>query len=242
MRPRSPCRHGWWTPLRPATLVLAFVVSVAWPLSGFPLVAAVLATVAVGLKLARDRRCPGRPPRAWRHARGPAGRTGDGVGRHRRSRSPAPIRSSRPRRASQALTPRASTWASAGPRATHPAGPRRPRAPRASSATTTTPWTRRRFEAAWAVLAPAVRTAFGGFGRLACGLRGHDLEPSPGHRREDRRRNGDRPPRPDRPPAATARAEHAPVRLTRSFGIGRGTGGLAEGASQRMGLPTYTKR
>ena len=48
-----------WTAPRPATLVLAFVVSVAWPLSGYPVPAAIVATIAVGLSLGRDSRCPG---------------------------------------------------------------------------------------------------------------------------------------------------------------------------------------
>ena len=47
------------TPLWPAprafTLVLALVVSAAWPLSGLPLAAGPVAIVAVGLSLARDR-------------------------------------------------------------------------------------------------------------------------------------------------------------------------------------------
>jgi hypothetical protein len=48
----------FWSAPRHATLVLAFVVSLAWPQSGYRLPAAVVATVAVGLSLARDRRCP----------------------------------------------------------------------------------------------------------------------------------------------------------------------------------------
>lgn len=48
-----------WTARRPATLLLAAVVTVAWPLSGFPLPAALAAIVAVALALARDHRTPG---------------------------------------------------------------------------------------------------------------------------------------------------------------------------------------
>ena len=48
-----------WTAPRPATLALAFIVSAAWPLSGYPLPAAILATIAAGLSLGRDRRCRG---------------------------------------------------------------------------------------------------------------------------------------------------------------------------------------
>ena len=48
-----------WAALRPSTLILAVVGSLAWPLSGFPLLAALLVTIAVGLSLGRDHRRPG---------------------------------------------------------------------------------------------------------------------------------------------------------------------------------------
>ncbi|HET6547596.1 MAG TPA: hypothetical protein VFG79_03995, partial [Solirubrobacter sp.] len=47
-----------WAALRPLTVALAVVVSVAWPLSGIPLPAAALAVLAVGLAAARDRARP----------------------------------------------------------------------------------------------------------------------------------------------------------------------------------------
>ena len=50
--------NRWVTP-RPATLLLAAIVSAAWPLSGYPLPAALGAVVAVGLALAHDIRRPG---------------------------------------------------------------------------------------------------------------------------------------------------------------------------------------
>ena len=48
-----------WAALRPSTLILAVVGSLAWPLSGLPLPAALLVTIAVGLSLGRDHRTPG---------------------------------------------------------------------------------------------------------------------------------------------------------------------------------------
>ena len=52
--------NRWVTP-RPATLLLAAIVSAAWPLSGYPFPAAIAAVVAVGLALAHDIRHPGGP-------------------------------------------------------------------------------------------------------------------------------------------------------------------------------------
>jgi hypothetical protein len=48
-----------WAPPRFGTLALAFVVSIAWPLSGIALPAALIAVLAVGLALGRDRRSGG---------------------------------------------------------------------------------------------------------------------------------------------------------------------------------------
>ncbi len=48
-----------WAPPRAVTAMLAFVVAMAWPLSGIPLPAAALAIVAIGLALGRDRRVGG---------------------------------------------------------------------------------------------------------------------------------------------------------------------------------------
>ncbi len=48
-----------WAPPRAATAALAFVVAMAWPLSGIPLAAGLLAIVATGLALGRDRRIGG---------------------------------------------------------------------------------------------------------------------------------------------------------------------------------------
>ena len=48
-----------WGPPRVVTAALAFVVAMAWPLSGIPLPAALLAIVAIGLALGRDRRVVG---------------------------------------------------------------------------------------------------------------------------------------------------------------------------------------
>ena len=48
-----------WAALRPATLALAIVVSIVWPLSGVPLPAALVAVLAIGLALGHDRRIPG---------------------------------------------------------------------------------------------------------------------------------------------------------------------------------------
>jgi hypothetical protein len=44
-----------WPAIRPTTLVLALVVSAAWPLSGHPVAAAPVGILAIGLVLARDR-------------------------------------------------------------------------------------------------------------------------------------------------------------------------------------------
>ena len=48
-----------WAAPRVPTVLLAVVVSIAWPLSGIPFPAALIAIVAVGLALGRDRRCAG---------------------------------------------------------------------------------------------------------------------------------------------------------------------------------------
>jgi outer membrane biosynthesis protein TonB len=48
-----------WAPPRIGTVVLAFVVSIAWPLSGVALPAALVAFLAIGLALGRDRRSGG---------------------------------------------------------------------------------------------------------------------------------------------------------------------------------------
>ena len=48
-----------WAARRRRTLVLAAIVTVAWPVSGHPLPAAAVAIVAVGLALVRDQRSPG---------------------------------------------------------------------------------------------------------------------------------------------------------------------------------------
>lgn len=48
--------------LRPITVVLAFVLAAAWPLSGIVLPAAIVATLATGLAVAHDRRRPGAGP------------------------------------------------------------------------------------------------------------------------------------------------------------------------------------
>jgi hypothetical protein len=47
--------------VRPATVAIALVLSVVWPLSGFPLPAALLATLAIGLANGRDLRRPPAP-------------------------------------------------------------------------------------------------------------------------------------------------------------------------------------
>ena len=106
-------------------------------------------TVAFGLKLAAlaaaqaDRR-------VRRHARDPAGRTGDGVSLHRRSRSPA--QSVQPPETCVAgADARGATWASAGPRAS-PRRPRRLRAQRLRPRLLRRPG-RAALQAAWAVLA-----------------------------------------------------------------------------------------
>ena len=166
-----------WTPLRPATLVLAFVVSVAWPLSGFPLVAAVLATLAVGLKLARDRRCP------------PAG--------HRvRGGTPAALLAvlatglvitglalagthpvEPPAASSEIAAPKLDLGVHGSPFATAaPVPTPKPSTPSKGAATFVRDYydalDARRFEAAWAVLSPAVRRSFGGFDRWSAGYAG----------------------------------------------------------------------
>ena len=48
-----------WAPPRAVTAAFAFVVAMAWPLSGIPLLAGLLAIVAIGLALGRDRRIGG---------------------------------------------------------------------------------------------------------------------------------------------------------------------------------------
>jgi hypothetical protein len=48
-----------WAPPRAGTAAVAFVVAMAWPLSGIPLPAGLLAMVAIGLALSRDRRVGG---------------------------------------------------------------------------------------------------------------------------------------------------------------------------------------
>ena len=48
-----------WTAPRPATLVLAAIVSAAWPISGYPIPVAAAALVVVGLALAHDVRASG---------------------------------------------------------------------------------------------------------------------------------------------------------------------------------------
>jgi hypothetical protein len=177
-----------WTQPRPATLVLAFVVSMAWPQSGYPLPAAVLATVAVGLSLARDRRCPGdRGVRGGWTAAGLAavatilGGTGlviatthplPSAGATRPSPaqkldfgaggSPFAVTNARPARTA---TPR-----QAAPATPHGAAPAA--APAGAGAFVRGYYAAldaRRFERAWARLSPAVRAALGGFDRWRAG-------------------------------------------------------------------------